>query len=100
MEDVYWRLRQTAIAEVARRGTTFTALREQIEAQYGRQCSTHGIDGHEYRVQFVERNDHPDLGIIPTAYDYTLDLSRPDTEWVAVMPYALDPSTRELLACL
>lgn len=100
MEDVMSRLRQAAAAEVTRRGTTFTALREAVEETYGRPCDAHGIDGHCYRIRFTEWDDHPDIGPVAMAHDYILDLSRPDTDWAAYDPFPANPKVAELLLCL
>ena len=98
--EVLERLRLTAIAEVARRGTTFPLIRKSVEADYGRACDLHGIDGSDYRVRFLEQEDHPDVGLFTVAYDFRIDLSRPDTEWVVVNPVAADPAIARLLLCL
>ena len=100
MEGVMLRLRQMAVEEVARRGTTFTALRESVEVLYGRPCNTHGIDGHEYRVRFTEWDNQPDIGPVAMAHDYVLDLSRPDTTRIEISPFPADPKVAELLSCL
>lgn len=82
---------QTAIAEVRRRDTTFAALRSAVETVVGRGCDSHGLDFSTYRVRFVRIENHPDLGDIAIAYDWTLDLSRPDSDWIEQQDTAVDP---------
>ena len=88
---------QTAIAEVANRGTTFAALRSAVETLVGRGCDSHGLDHSTYRVRFVTVEQHPDLGGIAIASDYTLDLSESDSDWIALNAVAVDPQVRLLL---
>ena len=81
----------TAIAEVRRRDTTFAHLRSAVETLVGRGCDSHGLDFSTYRVRFTETVEDPDLGPIAIAYDWTLDLSRPDSGWAAESVACVDP---------
>jgi hypothetical protein len=99
-DDLYQRARDWVVAEVARRGTTFTALRSEIEQKQASTCDSHGLDFWEYRVRFRETVWHPDVGYIDMAHDFVFDFRDWDKGWVAKQPVAEDPAIAELLECL
>lgn len=96
MMDVEDRARKFAIAEVANRGTTFTALRAQVEEQMGRPCDVHGLDFHEYRVRFRYTVEDIDLGDVVMIKDFVFDFTRFDRGWVEMLPVAENPAIQEL----
>lgn len=91
------RYNKVAKAELRRRGVTLHDLQQEAEWMEQTYASRVRLDHCICVIHFKARQEHEDVGSLEMGKEYTMDLSKEDSDWIVSPWYAVDVSMRELL---